>query len=400
MAYFNAQNGCQKCTVSGEYSYLSHCNYFPQTSNLKRTDCGFRNRIYGSHHKIDSPLLRLPIDMIADFPGGDSLHLIDLGIMKKCLLGWRDGKLGNYRCKWSAKDTSDISQLLVQIKLPREIHRAVRGLDCVGHWKGLEFRSFLYYIGIAVLKPFLPADVYEHFLTLFCAITICSSEAHAHLVDLAQTMLLHYLENYVKIYGEDFIASNVHNLNHLVDDVKRFGILSKFSAYPFESKLYQIKNMIRSGHKPLAQVAKRSSELNQLVTDDAAPNMQTPILKNAIVNSATDIETKMYARVDFENYSLSKDVANKWFLTKSNQIVMFENVAQCGETLTISGFPLRKITDFFETPIKSSHLSIFHSTCEKNIITKYDPLAIKCKMVAIPLKDKGTVFIPLLHTLL
>lgn len=338
--------------------------------------------------------------MISDFPVGDSLHLIDLGIMKKCLLGWRDGKLGSYRCKWSAKDTSDISQLLLQIKLPREIHRSVRGLDSVGHWKGLEFRSFLYYIGIAVLKPFLPTDVYEHFLTLFCAVTICSSETHEHLVDLAHTLLLHYVECYAKIYGEDYIASNVHNLNHLVDDVKRFGILSKFSAYPFENKLYQIKNMIRSGHKPLAQVAKRSSELNQLVTDDAAPNVKTPILKKPIINSATDTGTKKYARVDFENFSLSNDVANRWFLTKSNQIVMFENVAQCGEALTISGFPLKQITDFFETPIKSSHLSIFHSTCEKNITTMYDPLAIKCKMVAITLKSKETVFVPLLHTLL
>lgn len=217
VAYFNAQNGCQKCTVSGEYSYVSHCNFFPQANNRKRTDLEFRNRTYGSHHKIDSPLLRLPIDMIADFPVGDSLHLIDLGLMKRCLLGWRDGKLGNYRCKWSAKDTLDISQLLVKIKLPREIHRSVRGLDCLSHWKGLEFRSFLYYIGIVVLKPFLPSDVYEHFLTLFCAVTICSSDAHANLVELAHTMLIHYVECYAKIYGQDYITSNVHNLNHLVE---------------------------------------------------------------------------------------------------------------------------------------------------------------------------------------
>lgn len=99
MANFNAQNGCLKCTTVGEYSYTSHCNFFPQTESTKRTDAGFRNKIYGSHHKTDSPLLKLPIDMIEDIPVGDSLHLIDLGIMKKCLIGWRDGKIGSYRTK-------------------------------------------------------------------------------------------------------------------------------------------------------------------------------------------------------------------------------------------------------------------------------------------------------------
>ena len=65
----------------------------------KRTNNGFRNTIYGSHHKFDSPLLQLPIDMVQDFPISDSLHLIDLGITKRCLTGWRDGSFDTYRTK-------------------------------------------------------------------------------------------------------------------------------------------------------------------------------------------------------------------------------------------------------------------------------------------------------------
>lgn len=156
-------------------------------------------------------------------------------------------------------------------------------------------------------------------------------------------MLLHYVECYAKIYGEDYITSNVHNLNHLVDDVKRFGILSKFSAYPFESKLYQIKNMIRSGHKPLIQVAKRISELNKIVSDEGATSKQQTILKKPIPSSTTDPKSKMYAQVDFEKFSLSNDTANKWFLTKTNQIVMFENVTQSTQsTLTVFGSSLNE----------------------------------------------------------
>lgn len=84
---FNSKQGCQKCTITGEYSYVSHCTYFPRRQCEKRTDEKFRSKHYVSHYKVDTPLTQLPIDMIEDFPVADSLHLIDLGIMKKCLVG-------------------------------------------------------------------------------------------------------------------------------------------------------------------------------------------------------------------------------------------------------------------------------------------------------------------------
>lgn len=77
VTYFNGKHGCLKCTVVGEY--ISKCTVFLRTDCHKRTNDGFRNKIYGAHHKICSPLEKLPIDMIEQFPVGDSLHLIDLG---------------------------------------------------------------------------------------------------------------------------------------------------------------------------------------------------------------------------------------------------------------------------------------------------------------------------------
>lgn len=91
---------------------------------------GFRSNSYGSRHKCCTPLLQLPIDMIEDFPVGDSLHLIDLGIMKRCLLGWRDGSFRNFRMKWCITEIINISTFLLSCKMPSEIHRAVRGFDC------------------------------------------------------------------------------------------------------------------------------------------------------------------------------------------------------------------------------------------------------------------------------
>lgn len=121
---------------------MSHCNYYPRRLCEKRTDFGFRNKAYGHHHKIGTHLLQLPVDMIEDFPIGDSLHLLDLGIMKRLMIGWRDGNFGNYKTKWRARDSVEISNYLLQSKMPCEIHRAVRGLNVLAHWKGLEFRTF------------------------------------------------------------------------------------------------------------------------------------------------------------------------------------------------------------------------------------------------------------------
>lgn len=408
MANFNAQNGCQKCVTQGEYSYVSHTNFYPQISCPNRTDADFRNKKYGSHHKNDSPLLRLPIDMIKDFPVGDSLHLIDLGIMKKLLLGWRDGNVGTYKTKWPARVSAEMSRKLLQLRMPVEIHRSMRGLDCLSHWKGSEFRTFLHYASIVVLKPVLSPEVYEHFLVFFCAITICSSEMYFYMLDLAHQLLMHFIELFKTMYGEDYITSNFHNLTHLVDDVKRFGPLHKFNAYPFESKLYEIKNLIRTGSKPLVQIAKRLSELNQISKNaNFKPKNKNPILKNEITTKANSTDqdhvqrdnSKKFSKIQWENFTLSADPSNKWFLTNDDQIVAMDYVTERDSVVKISGSKVKDLTLFFETPITSNLLHIYQSNGKTYSAESYDLSFIKCKMVCISLDDSDCVFFPLLHTL-
>lgn len=48
-----------------------------------RTDDKFRHRFQPQHHLTDSLLERLSINMIDGFPTSDSLHLLDLGLMKR-----------------------------------------------------------------------------------------------------------------------------------------------------------------------------------------------------------------------------------------------------------------------------------------------------------------------------
>lgn len=65
----------------GEYSHKSNTVTFPKFDCPKRNDKDLRAKKYEEHHKLDSPLLKLNIDMIEDYLVADSIHLIDLGLI-------------------------------------------------------------------------------------------------------------------------------------------------------------------------------------------------------------------------------------------------------------------------------------------------------------------------------
>lgn len=83
---FNSFHGCIKCTTIGEYDKKGRHMSFPQIGCPLRTDHSFRSKLDEDHHKFDSPLLKLPINMIDDFIIADSLHLLDLGKQKLSFL--------------------------------------------------------------------------------------------------------------------------------------------------------------------------------------------------------------------------------------------------------------------------------------------------------------------------
>lgn len=57
--------------MKGEYSHTTRTVVFPKINCPKRNDEDFRAKKYGGHHKADSPLLELPIDMVEQFVVAD-----------------------------------------------------------------------------------------------------------------------------------------------------------------------------------------------------------------------------------------------------------------------------------------------------------------------------------------
>ncbi|VDO96448.1 unnamed protein product [Schistosoma curassoni] len=59
--------------------------------------------------------------------------------------------------------------------------------------------------------------------------------------------LRNFLKEYEWCYGSENLVYNVRLLQHLPDDVRARGALDRFSAFPFESYMRQIKNLCIGG---------------------------------------------------------------------------------------------------------------------------------------------------------
>ncbi|CAN7948327.1 unnamed protein product, partial [Ixodes hexagonus] len=124
-----------------------------------------------------------------------------------------------------------------------------------------EFRTFLLYVGPVVLRKLLSKPEYEHFLVLHAAIRILArpglcTQQNAYAAQLLQ----YFVDKFEDIYGSDQMVYNVHALSHLAQECLTHGPLDNFSAFPFESFLGKLKQLLRTKNRPLAQVSRRLSE--------------------------------------------------------------------------------------------------------------------------------------------
>ncbi|RLU15333.1 hypothetical protein DMN91_012327 [Ooceraea biroi] len=278
----NAEYGsCIKCTVVGQWDRKGrHMNY-PRFDCPRRTDESFRNKTDEDHHKENTPLIDLPIDMMEDFVIADSLHLFHLGIMRRCLYGWREGSY-NFRTKLSKTQADEMSQMLQTCNdtKPMDFQRSIRTLKCLKFWKGSEYRVFLLYLGPVILKDFLLSEVYEHFLHLSTAVTILSCKYYSQYLDIAETLLT------------------------------------------FKKHLGHIKMLVRSGNLPLSQISRRIIELSALNPSKSIRNCCIYV-ENEIINYVHDIPTckKAYKRLHLTNdFILSRDNKNGYFMTSINRL--------------------------------------------------------------------------------
>lgn len=325
---FNHRHGCQKCMICGTFSKEYRVMSFPKLDCPIRTDENFRQRNDTPHHKpeFQNQILKIEhlqgFDMIKDFVTSDPLHLLELGVTKKCILRWKEGTK-SYKKIFKKPTLNTINQFLsrANIERPSEIHRSIRPLDVVRSWKGTEFRTFLMYVGVVVLKNVINSDEYELFKKIYCATVLCSSNAYTAVIKntpLLKKLINDYVEGYKQLYGAHTISSNIHNLCHLPDDVLRFGNLNEMSTYPFETILGKIKTKLKGMKNPIKEIGRKISEIDSILLYHEVPFCfdekvnEYPQLKFPFKKKCTKFQT-----IIFEKFRLSsRKFGDKYFMDK------------------------------------------------------------------------------------
>lgn len=318
--------------------------------------------------------------------------------ISRCIFRWFEGEK-YIRRKWFDVDIRRINALLSKYNetRPKEIHRKIRSLHHLAVWKGSEYRIFLLYIGIVLLKDFLPEADYIHFLMLSCATTICSTDKYRIFLPKARDLFNEYIEQYILVYGIHSISSNVHNLAHIVDDVEYFGCLGTISTYEFENKLHHIKLSIKQCNKPLEQIARRIEESSHNMALKSIA--QTPFRPQVLFPFDLTEFGQAFAEIKLKSYKLSsRHSGDRFFLTNEKEIVHFEFAFRHADRLYIKGCPLISKNNFFIHPFQSAFIDIYVSDGNKNDARNYELDAIEAKMFCLPYEDLF-VFIPLVHTL-
>lgn len=360
------KNSCPKCCQKG--LYMKNRVSFSKKVGELRTDEMFRSRQDVSHHtnffqSENNILESINVKMVTQFPI-DPMHLIDLGVTKK----WLSLALNKANTETMNKKIDFLTKFL-----PSEFGRSCRSLKDVNLWKATEFRQFLLYTGIYVLKDCVSEDLYNNFLLLHTAIRLLSCpRTYMSELNVAQEILEEFVESFANIFGEHLISFNIHGLLHLTECVRLYGPLDNFSAYKFENHMQYLKRIVRKPNQVLQQIFYRTNERYDVKESST---------KGQCFNFDVNIFKEKDSFCFIKNVGPFKVVA----------------IGTKNERRALWGFPFKKINSFFEHPLSSLEalgISVGTEMAENMKIVFEDEMAFK--YLSIPFGSKH-LLVPVLH---
>ena len=397
-------NSCHYCKIEGvniaSEDGRSNQRIFLETNCEKRTmDC-FQDNDDSDHCSGPSPFLEIVgFDIVEQFPL-DGMHLCFLGVTKRLLSFYVKGVRNSKIAKLSAAQISQLSTCIKSFStyFPPELPRRPRGLNTLDKWKAVEFKNFLLYIGIIVLRGIVADNVYEHFLMLSLGIRILNSNLinYPSYMDCAQAILITFVEHAPTFLGRKFMSFNVHSLIHLVDQCQNFGKLLDFSAFTFENFLFTVKESVTSGKNPLESV-KRKMETHSYACYEDHDNKQKIIVGHCTLKSENEFEIRS---LTFNSEIMSKKKCNCYWMLKENDMIIkvikiVRNVMDPVSRIIVKAQRAEKMEDYFTRPIPSKDVGIFKVIFQNNIVN-IQIEEIKCKVLGLPI-DQGTLIFQFCH---
>ena len=235
MHKFNGKYGCIMCMQEGG----ENVNKGSRGNNLKftykpnemfaRTEEKYLQQAHQSQiHNITvegikgptylSKLLPLPTSTIIDY-----MHASLLGTTKHLLSMWLSIKNQKTEFYLGSKINS-IDKILIQVKYPIEFSRYQRSIsENLNNFKASEYRNFLFYAGMPILKYFLPTTHYNHFVqyVIFMRL-LCDTNCQSKFILLAYDVIVEYVKQFEVLYGQENMSFNLHSHLHFPRQVQRY----------------------------------------------------------------------------------------------------------------------------------------------------------------------------------
>lgn len=386
--YHTSFHGCSKCNQVGYR--VNHTNVFCSiVGDALRSDESFSSRRDLQHHNQNyynkqSVLEKVGVGMVSQIPI-DPMHLIDLGVVKKCLLLLLEDKFGRYFLSREDKVNFKNSYASYASYTPSEFCRRPRTLEELPRFKATEFRLFILYLAPVVLKKYLTDDIYQHFLLLHCAVRLLYNPNN--LLDnlaTARQLLIKFVSDFAIIYSEEKLSYNIHMLLHLVDCVEQFGCLDSFSNYKFENHMQILKKMIRKPSQVLQQLVNRIHE------SEAHNISEKPTMRSKNISSTR--------QRSFGSFVLNNKLRDNHCMLKNGSIVEVKEFDKENKDC-FYGYKYNYMTSFFENPINSMNgLGIVYVQEKDPELSALNLKDVYCKCMRLPYED-GYACIPLLHHL-
>lgn len=383
---------CERCEIKGER--INRRTVYPEVNCLRRTERSFRLQTQIQHHRYQSPLLEIepPVDLVRTFVL-DYMHLCCGGVMKKLTEFWISGKVETRlqrRNMLGSRQKHELSNLLVQLRkyIPSEFQRKTRDISHIAQWKATEYRFLLLYAGPVVLRGILKSRLYKHFLLFHSACRILCSNEYAFIYNAhAKAYLTSFFQAMGIIYGRQSQIINTHNLIHLADDVQNMNcILSKMSAFPFESLLGRIKLLIRNANRPLAQVCRRLHEFASVSSKASI----APIIQILKVGTSQNHDRFDVKSLKYKGFTLTTKSPNNLVLLENSVLLTVTKII-CShidrQDVQVEGNQWKVKRSIFKYPTESENLKMWQLVnLPSRQIIRCDINRIECKMVLLQIK--------------
>lgn len=395
-------SSCPKCCVEGEI--IDHRVCFAETDCTLRTDEGMSNLDYDDDYQMDYSILNEIPDfgLITNVPY-DYMHLLCIGVLKKLTNLWQSSD-NRHALILAANNRAIFSEYLLELNqyVPKEFCRRLRPLEHSQKWKATECRLALLYLFPVILNSVIDwnHDVMLNFLSLFISIRLFMTAKDQTKIDYASSLTLYFVDTFKQLFGEQFVSHNIHGIIHLVEDVKEFGTLECFSAFPFENFLRKLKALIRKSEKPLQQLYNRYCEMKNLSPQIPETESQKCREQRCHTNGplVMGCRNPQYLRYYCDDFMLSTQIPDNCCQIDDDivEISNFATMKNVGTVVIGKKFSVKE--DLFKNPCSSSSLDIYRVKDLSNFqVWPVDQ--IRNKYVKVPLKTMKNYYavVPLLH---